>query len=76
MSDSLYSRIEGLRAQRARLLEMRANGISSTTDQNGERVVFKSDAEMKSALAALDRELAALASGPITSIRFNTSKGL
>ncbi|APG48475.1 phage head-tail joining protein [Phaeobacter porticola] len=58
------------------LMESRANGARSFTDQNGERVEFKSDSEMAKALAALDREIAALSGRAApTTLHFATSKG-
>jgi hypothetical protein len=45
-----------LTSLRDKLIEARANGLRSVRDQNGEEIVFKSDKEMASAIAALDRE--------------------
>jgi hypothetical protein len=45
-------------------------------DQNGESVVYKSDSEMAAAIAACDREIAAMAGRPANTILFKTSKGL
>ncbi len=66
-----------LTAARGALIDARSRGVRRYRDQNGEEVEYKSDAQMASALAALDREIAA-ARGirqPHT-IRFSTSKGL
>ena len=43
-----------LTTMRAALFAARMNGAREFRDQNGETVVFKSDAEMARALAALD----------------------
>jgi hypothetical protein len=61
---------------RAALFKARMNGAREVRDQNGETVVFKSDGEMASALAALDSEIAAAQRRPSNTIRFRTSKGL
>lgn len=66
-----------LSAWRETLLRLRAQGTRRVRDQNGEEVEFRSDAELRSALAAVDSEIAVASRGlPITSIRFRTSKGL
>jgi len=58
------------------LVEARMGGARSFQDQNGERVEFKSDSEMARALAALDREIAALSGRATpTTLHFATSKG-
>ena len=66
-----------LQAWRDKLVKMRAAGIRSFTDQNGESVTYASDRELSAAIASIDRELAALAGSrsPHTII-FRTSKGL
>jgi hypothetical protein len=61
---------------RAALFKARMNGAREVRDQNGETVVFQSDGEMASALAALDSEIAAAQRRPSNTIRFRTSKGL
>ena len=66
-----------LRAARDRLLLARSNGFKEVRDSNGEMIVYKSDAEMKAALAALDVEIARWGAGkPVTTIKFSTSKGV
>ena len=66
-----------LQVARDSLVEARATGVMTFRDQNGEIVTYKSDREMASALAAVDREIAALSgTRPAHTIRFNTSKGL
>jgi hypothetical protein len=66
-----------LQAWRDKLVQMRAKGVRTFTDQNGESVTYASDRDMAAALASIDRELAALAGtrSPKT-ILFRTSKGL
>ncbi len=61
---------------RAELFKARMNGAREIRDQNGETIVFKGDAEMARALAALDSEIAAAQRRPSNTIRFRTSKGL
>jgi hypothetical protein len=69
--------LSDLQAFRDRLLEARFDGVQSVTDQNGERIVYRSDSEMAGALAALDRELAALRGGRNSAIVYlNTHKGV
>jgi hypothetical protein len=58
------------------LLRARASGAREIRDQNGEVLVYKGDAEMARALAALDSEIAAAQRRPSNTIRFRTSKGL
>ncbi len=66
-----------LQQWRSNLLEARMNGLRRIRDQNGEEVEYRSDSEMARAIAAADREIAALQSGsPPNTIRFKTSKGL
>ncbi|WP_372624576.1 phage head-tail joining protein [Falsiroseomonas sp.] len=69
--------LAALLARREALAASRANAPRVVVDQNGERVEFRSDAEIAAAIAFLDREIAAAcASAPATTIRFRTSKGL
>lgn len=65
-----------LLAARSRLLDARFRGIRRVRDANGEEVEYRSDSEMKTALAALDAEIAKLTARPVTTIKFSTSKGL
>lgn len=58
------------------LLEARLQGVRSFTDQNGERVEYKSDSEMRAALAAADAAIAAASRAAPSTIHFRTSKGL
>ncbi len=52
-----------LQQWRDKLFAARMKGIRSMKDQNGEEVAFSSDREMESAIAAADREIAALSGG-------------
>ena len=61
---------------RADLFKARMNGAREFRDQNGEAVVFKGDAEMARALAALDAQIAAAQRRPTNTFTFRTSKGL
>lgn len=66
-----------LRTLRAALVAARSNGLREVRDATGETIVYKSDAEMARALAALDAEILAQAVGhrPAT-MHVRTSKGL
>ena len=62
---------------RDRLVLARSNGFKMVRDANGEEITYKSDGEMKAALAALDVEIARWGGGkPVHTIKFNCSKGL
>lgn len=52
-----------LQQWRDKLFEARLKGIRSFRDQSGEEIAYSSDREMASALAACDREIAALTGG-------------
>ncbi|WIM10595.1 hypothetical protein [Enhydrobacter sp.] len=65
-----------LQLWRDSLFAARMRGVLSVKDQNGETVVYKSDSEMAAAIAACDREIAALSGRPVNTIVFRTSKGL
>lgn len=66
-----------LQAWRDRLFESRLSGVREVTDQNGEKVSYRSDSEIASALAAADTAIAAALSGrPAHTILFRSSKGL
>lgn len=45
-------------------------------EYDGKRVEFKSDQEMAEAIAALDRDIAALSKTPVGAVRLLPSKGL
>ncbi|MDI6026098.1 hypothetical protein QBK99_07850 [Corticibacterium sp. UT-5YL-CI-8] len=63
-------------AWREALFESRMSGVFSVTDQNGERVTYKSDAEMARALAAVESMIAAAGRTRTGTFRVQTSKGL
>lgn len=50
-----------LQEWREKLFEARMKGIRSVRDQSGEEIVYASGREMSEAIAAADREIAALA---------------
>jgi hypothetical protein len=60
---------------RDRLVEARMTGTRAVQDSDGSRIEYRSDNEMKAAIAAADSMIAA-ASPPIKTIKFTTSKGL
>ena len=66
-----------LQAFRTKLTSARFSGVRKVRDQNGESVEYASDRELSDAIAACDREIAAVsgARSPRT-IRFETSKGI
>lgn len=65
----LQTRLDNLRANRA-------EGVREIVD-GSHRVVFRDDAEMASAIADLERQIAsASGSPPVRMVRFSTSKGL
>lgn len=65
-----------LRRYRESLQEARFNGTRAVQDSNGQRLEYKSDAEMARALAAIDSEIAALQQRRTSIIKMQTSKGL
>ena len=69
--------VAALQAWRDSLIEARLSGIREIEDQNGERIVYRSDVEMQRAIQAAENEIARLSgqSAPST-IYFQTSKGL
>jgi len=72
----IMASLDELTSMRARLFDARMSGIREVQDQNGERIVYRSDSEMARAMAALDAEIAGVASKPASTIHFKTSKGL
>jgi hypothetical protein len=69
--------LSDLVAWRDALFQARISSVREVRDQNGEVIVYRSDAEMANALAAADRAIAEAQSGrPVKSIIFQTSKGL
>ncbi|MEM7006511.1 MAG: hypothetical protein AAF498_11575 [Pseudomonadota bacterium] len=62
---------------RDRLIEARLSGIRELEDQNGERIVYRTDREMQRAIDAADREIAHLyGQSAKSTIYFKTSKGV
>ena len=64
-----------LTAWRDKLEENRAKGLL-TVESDGDRVTYKSDADMAAALASLNAQIAQLSGTRITDIRIESSKGL
>jgi hypothetical protein len=64
----LQARLDALRALRAR-------GIRRVSYQ-GQEVEFRSDAEMASAIADLERQVAALSGRRVSTVYINASKGV
>lgn len=63
--------------ERDALVSARMQGVLEYRDQNGERVVYKSDAEMARALAWAETQIARLSGdGQPHTIYFKTSKGV
>ena len=65
-----------LRQYRDQLFEVRLKGVREIEDQNGERVVFKSDSEIAAAIRAVDLEIASFTRRIPHTVIFKTSKGL
>ena len=57
------------------LMQARLSGIRELEDQNGERVVYRSEAEMARAIEAANREIARLQGVGARTIKVSTSKG-
>jgi hypothetical protein len=69
--------LQDLLAQRQALTECRNTGVRSVTLSDGRQTEYRSDAELAAAIAALDRQIAALRNGmAITTVRISSSKGL
>ncbi|HMQ91512.1 MAG TPA: hypothetical protein PKA33_00835 [Amaricoccus sp.] len=65
-----------LQAHRSALLSARASGVRRVRDASGEEVEYRTDSEMKAAIAFIDSEIAAAQRGPRpVVIRCTTSKG-
>lgn len=64
-----------LEAQLATLRKHRANGIRSV-EYAGHRVEYKTDSEMAAAIADVERQIAALQGGRVTTVLIHSSKGL
>ena len=68
--------LSALQSYRVRLFDALGSGARDITDQNGERVVFRSIAEIQRAIGIVDSMIAQAASGAAPNvIRFKTSKG-
>ncbi len=68
---------EQLAAWRDRLQEARFQGVRSVRDADGSEVSYRSDAELRNALAAVDRELARLENAAHPRVtQLQLSKGL
>lgn len=63
-----------LEAMRDDLLRARAMGVR-TAQINGERVEYKTDAEMASAIADLEARIRRASAAQTGTVRFKTSKG-
>lgn len=64
-----------LTAWREALLRARYAGVR-TVEYDGRRISYATDAEMATALADLERRIAANNTGRITQVRINSSKGV
>ncbi len=69
--------VDTLTDLRERLITARLSGVLEFRDQNGERIVYRSDAEMARAIEAADREIARLSgTAQPRTIYLKTSKGV
>ena len=69
--------VANLQAWRDSLVEARLSGIRELEDQNGERIVYRSDKEMARAIGMAEAEIARLSGQPKrTTLKFKTTKGL
>ena len=64
-----------LETMRDELVKARSRGVRML-QVNGERVEYKTDAELAAAFADLDRQIANLSRPKIGAVTFSTSKGL
>lgn len=67
---------EQLQARIDALEQQAMTGIRGIQDENSERIDYASGREITAALAMARRQLAALDARPVTTIRFNMTKGL
>ncbi|RXF69902.1 phage head-tail joining protein [Hansschlegelia zhihuaiae] len=65
-----------LRAKRDALIEARLEGVRELQDQSGERIVYRSDNEMRAAISDVNRLIQDAERASPSTIRFRTSKGL
>lgn len=68
--------LQNLLAWRDSLVESRLSGVREVTDQNGEKVTYRSDGEMRDALSYADNQIASYNRAMPKTIVFATSKGL
>ncbi len=60
----------------AALRAMRAEGIKSLRESNGEELVYKSDRELAPAISSLEAHIESSQRGRSSQIRLQTSKGI
>lgn len=65
-----------LKQWRDSLIELRLKGIREIEDQNGERIVYKSDSEMAAAIRAVEQQIVSFAHRIPHTIILKSSKGL
>lgn len=58
------------------LRALRAEGVKSLRDQNGEEITYKSDRELAAAISSLEAHIERSRRGRSSQIRLQTSKGL
>ena len=59
------------------MVDSLTGGVLKVRDQNGETLEYRSSADLRIAIAAVNREISALSGQPRTGpIRFRTSKGI
>lgn len=58
------------------LRALRAEGVKSLRDQNGEEITYKSDRELAAAISSLEAHMERARGGRSSQIRLQTSKGL
>lgn len=68
--------LQNLIGWRDSLIENRLSGVREVTDQNGEKVTYKSDSEMSDALSYADNQITQFNRALPKTINFITSKGL
>lgn len=65
-----------LQARLETLRQHRAAGTAEVAFSDNRRVTYKSDDQMAAAIADLERQIAALTTTPVTTIRISATKGL
>lgn len=68
--------VHGLIKWRDDLIELRLSGAREFHDQNGEKIIYKSDLEMATALAFVDKQIAEFYRAIPKTINFNCTKGI